>query len=40
MLAPDHLLEAAGTQASGAAEIAAVAVDDHAQRCDPGPGRR
>jgi hypothetical protein len=37
-LASDYLLEPAGTEASGAAEIAAVAVDDHAERGDPGPG--
>ena len=37
-LASDYLLEPAGAEASGAAEVAAVAVDDHPERGDPGPG--
>ena len=37
-LASDYLLEQAGAEASGAAEVAAVAVDDHPERGDPGPG--
>jgi hypothetical protein len=37
-LASDYLFEPAGAEAAGAAEIAAVAVDDHVQPGDPGPG--